>query len=59
MSVHDSNWRVVDTLVPEQCPGDEAPARPAPALGVDTNAILGGLGYDETRIETLRAQKVI
>ena len=44
---------------PVRCEGDEAPARAAPRLGADTDAILGGLGYDETRIGALRAQKVI
>ena len=44
---------------PVRCEGDEAPARAAPRLGADTDAILGDMGYDETRIGTLRAQKVI
>ena len=36
-----------------------APARPAPALGADTDKILRGLGYDAARIEALRAAGVI
>ena len=44
---------------PVRYEGDEAPARAAPRLGADTDAILGDMGYDETRIGTLRAQKVI
>ena len=44
---------------PVRCEGDEAPARAAPRLGADTDAILGDMGYDETRIEALRAAKVI
>ena len=44
---------------PVRCAGDEAPARAAPKLGADTDAILGDMGYDETRIKALRAQKVI
>ena len=44
---------------PVRCEGDEAPARAAPRLGADTDAILGDMGYDETRIGTLRARKVI
>ena len=44
---------------PVRCEGDEAPARAAPRLGADTDAILGDMGYDETRIGTLRAAKVI
>ena len=44
---------------PVRCAGDEAPARAAPRLGADTDAILGDMGYDAGRIGTLRAQKVI
>ena len=44
---------------PVRCAGDEAPARAAPRLGADTDAILGDMGYDAARIGTLRAQKVI
>lgn len=44
---------------PVRCEGDEAPARAAPRLGADTDAILGDMGYDAARIGTLRAQKVI
>ena len=44
---------------PVRCAGDEAPARAAPKLGADTDAILGDMGYDAARIGTLRAAKVI
>ena len=44
---------------PVRCEGDEAPARAAPRLGADTDAILGDMGYDAARIGTLRARKVI
>ena len=44
---------------PVRCEGDEAPARAAPRLGADTDAILGDMGYDAARIGTLRAAKVI
>ncbi len=44
---------------PVRCAGDEAPARAAPRLGADTDAILGDMGYDAARIGTLRAAKVI
>ena len=44
---------------PVRCAGDEAPARAAPRLGADTDAILGDMGYDAARISTLRAAKVI
>ncbi len=39
--------------------GDDAPARPAPALGADTDDILDGLGYDGDRIAALRRTKVV
>jgi crotonobetainyl-CoA:carnitine CoA-transferase CaiB-like acyl-CoA transferase len=44
---------------PVRCPGEDAPAQAAPALGADTDAILGDLGYDTARIAALRANKVI
>lgn len=44
---------------PVRCEGDEAPARAAPRLGADTDAILGDMGYDAARIGALRAAKVI
>ncbi len=44
---------------PVRTPGEDAPARPAPALGADTDDILRGLGYDAARIEALREAKVI
>jgi crotonobetainyl-CoA:carnitine CoA-transferase CaiB-like acyl-CoA transferase len=44
---------------PVRCPGDEAPARPAPGLGEHTEALLGELGYDAARIRALRDAGVI
>jgi crotonobetainyl-CoA:carnitine CoA-transferase CaiB-like acyl-CoA transferase len=44
---------------PVRCPGDEAPARPAPALGEHTEALLRELGYDDARIRVLRDAGVI
>ena len=39
--------------------GAEVPARPAPKLGQDTDALLEELGYRPAEIEALRAQGVI
>ena len=39
--------------------GDPPPANPAPPLGGDTGDILGGLGYDASRIASLRDDGVI
>ena len=39
--------------------GAEVPARPAPKLGQDTDALLEELGYRPAEIEDLRAQGVI
>ena len=44
---------------PVRCAGEEAPARPAPALGEHTEALLRELGYDGPRIQALRDSKVI
>jgi len=50
-------YRMVAT--PVRTEGEEPPARPAPALGEDTDAILRDLGYDEARIKALSDAKVI
>jgi len=39
--------------------GESPPARPAPALGEHTDALLGELGYDAQRLNRLRASGVI
>ena len=44
---------------PVRCPGEEAPARAAPDLGADTEALLHELGYDNSRISALREAKII
>jgi crotonobetainyl-CoA:carnitine CoA-transferase CaiB-like acyl-CoA transferase len=44
---------------PVRCPGEAAPARPAPNLGADTDALLRELGYESSRIKALREAKII
>ena len=44
---------------PVRCAGEEAPARPAPALGEHTEALLREIGYDGARIQALKRSKVI
>lgn len=44
---------------PVRCAGEEAPARPAPALGEHTETLLREIGYDAARIEALKKSKVI
>ena len=39
---------------PVHCEGDDPPTRAAPALGADTDDLLGELGYDSERIARLR-----
>jgi crotonobetainyl-CoA:carnitine CoA-transferase CaiB-like acyl-CoA transferase len=39
--------------------GDPAPEGPPPELGADTDRILGELGYSDTEIADLRAQKAV
>ena len=44
---------------PVRSADEEAPARPAPALGEHTNALLREIGYDEARIGALRQANII
>ena len=44
---------------PVRLEGEPHPARPAPALGADSETILGELGYDDARIARLRDDGVI
>jgi crotonobetainyl-CoA:carnitine CoA-transferase CaiB-like acyl-CoA transferase len=44
---------------PVRSPGEEAPARRAPALGEHTDELLREIGYDEARIRKLRDSTVI
>jgi succinate--hydroxymethylglutarate CoA-transferase len=44
---------------PVRSSGEPAPARPAPALGADTDALLRELGYDQDYVETLKRSGVV
>lgn len=44
---------------PVRCTGEDAPARPAPALGEHTEVLLRELGYDNARIRALQQSRVI
>ncbi|MFT3967527.1 MAG: CoA transferase [Sphingobium sp.] len=45
--------------VPMQFGGVPLPTRPAPELGADSDAILGGIGYDEDEIIALKVAGVV
>ena len=56
----DSVRRTPSAVLSPQAPASRrVPARPAPKLGQDTEAILAELGYDRAAIAELRAQGVI
>src|SRR5436190_4223710 len=42
-----------------RCPGEELPCRPAPAMGADTDDILGDLGFTPAEISDLRQAGVV
>jgi crotonobetainyl-CoA:carnitine CoA-transferase CaiB-like acyl-CoA transferase len=44
---------------PVRCADEDPPARPAPALGEHTHALLTELGYEEARIQQLRTSGTI
>jgi succinate--hydroxymethylglutarate CoA-transferase len=44
---------------PIRCPGDETPCRAAPALGADTDDVLGGAGFTPAEIARLRAAGIV
>jgi crotonobetainyl-CoA:carnitine CoA-transferase CaiB-like acyl-CoA transferase len=44
---------------PVRCADEDPPARPAPALGEHTHALLTELGYEEARIQQLRTSGII
>jgi crotonobetainyl-CoA:carnitine CoA-transferase CaiB-like acyl-CoA transferase len=44
---------------PFACPGEALPREPAPALGADTDQVLGRCGVSQARIAALRRQGVV
>lgn len=56
---HSTKGKYRMVAPPVRCVGEEPPARPAPELGADTDAILQGLGYSGAHIDALRSAKVI
>lgn len=50
---HPTRGTIRTLACPIRCPGEEELIGIAPALGADNREILGGLGYDEARIEAL------
>jgi crotonobetainyl-CoA:carnitine CoA-transferase CaiB-like acyl-CoA transferase len=45
----------IQLLAPSvRCPGEELPCRAAPAMGADTDAVLGEVGFTSSQIEDLR-----
>ena len=56
---HPTKGRYRMVAPPVHSPGEDAPARPAPALGEHTETLLRELGYDGARIRTLRDAGVI
>jgi succinate---hydroxymethylglutarate CoA-transferase len=44
---------------PIRCPGDETPCRVAPALGADTDDVLGGAGFTSAEITRLREAGIV
>jgi crotonobetainyl-CoA:carnitine CoA-transferase CaiB-like acyl-CoA transferase len=56
---HDTKGSYRMVAPPVRSSGEEAPARPAPALGEHTDELLRELGYDDARIRALREAKVI
>jgi crotonobetainyl-CoA:carnitine CoA-transferase CaiB-like acyl-CoA transferase len=51
---HPVKGEIPMLATPFRCPGETFPTAGAPALGADTDAILGALGYDAAKIAGLR-----
>ena len=56
---HQSGQAFRMLAAPVRLPGEELPARPAPALGADTDALLRELGYDAAQVAGLRSRRVV
>ena len=57
--VHQSGSPFRLVAPPISCPGDPAPANPAPELGQNTDELLTDIGLDASEVAKLRAQGVI
>jgi crotonobetainyl-CoA:carnitine CoA-transferase CaiB-like acyl-CoA transferase len=44
---------------PIKLDGERPPSRPAPALGADSDAVLGEAGYSSDEIRALRAEGIV
>ena len=56
---HPTRGTIKTLACPIRCPGEDELIGIAPRLGADNREILGGLGYDEARIEALAKSKAI
>jgi crotonobetainyl-CoA:carnitine CoA-transferase CaiB-like acyl-CoA transferase len=56
---HDENGTVVLVPAPAQFGGEVSKLRRGPALGADTDEVLGVLGFDETAIADLRERGIV
>lgn len=56
---HEDGSQLQMVSIPMQFDGDALPARPAPKLGADSEAILADLGYDEEKVLALKVAGVV
>lgn len=56
---HDDGSQLQVVSVPMQFDGKALPAKPAPAMGADSEAILSDLGYDEEAVLALKVAGIV
>jgi crotonobetainyl-CoA:carnitine CoA-transferase CaiB-like acyl-CoA transferase len=56
---HEDGSQLQMVSIPMQFDGNALPAKPAPKLGADSEAILGDLGYDEEKVLGLKVAGVV